>query len=386
VYNAGLGLKKDAWTEDQLNISAYDLMKMLPLWKEEFPWLREVSDVALQQALRNLDRAYANFFRACKGEGKSRFPRFKTRNSRVSFRLTKNGFRVKGGQLFIAKSNSPLVFRDKDYTLPENASSVTISRDAAGRWFASLLVDDVVAWPETTGEKAVGIDLGVKTLAVGHDSDGETFEVENPKHFAKQARRLAKYQRMMARRAPKPGQKASNNYRKAQAKAGRVHAKIADARQNTIHQTTTRIARRYDVICIEDLAVTGMIRSKRMSRSIADASFGEFRRQLTYKAEWYGKRLVVIDRFAPTSKTCSDCGEPNGALALSDREWACTNCGTLHDRDLNAAKNILSAGLAELGSNAQDACGGSVRPPSPDSGRPGEAGNSPSRATARSAA
>jgi len=397
VYNLGLGVRKDFYEQDGISVSTNDLMAMLPLWKEEFPWLGEVSSVVLQQSLRNLDTAYTNFFRTCKGEGKARFPRFKTRNSRVSFRLTKAAFRVKDGQLFVAKSKDAVEFRDQNYKIPEGASSVTVSRDAAGRWHASFLVDDVVVLPETTGTKIVGIDLGVKTLAV--TSDGEEFA--NPKHFDKHARRLAKYQRVMARRKPKPGQKASSNYRKAQAKAGRVHAKIADSRRNAIHQLATSLVKRYDIIVIEDLNVAGLIKSKRMSRSIADAAWGEFRRQLEYKAGspmetpeekrvpgWYGKKLVVIDRFSPTSKTCSVCKDVKQKLMLSEREWACTGCGTLHDRDLNAAKNILAAGLAVLGSNVQEACGGNVRPVSDLSGAgcPGEAGKSPGQRSALSAA
>jgi putative transposase len=376
VYNLGLGVRKDFYDEGGISVTTNDLMKMLPLWKEEFPFLGEVSAVALQQSLRNLDAAYQNFFRACKGEGKSRFPRFKTRNSRKAFRLTTAAFRVRDGQLFVAKNLDPVPFRDKSYDLPADSSSVTISLDAAGRWFASFVTDDVVALPPTTGERAVGVDLGVKTLAV--TSDGVQYE--NEKRFALHASRLKRYQRQMARRKPAPGQKASNNYRKAQAKAGRIHARIADGRRDQIHKITTELARTYDVIIIEDLAVSGMLKSKRMSRSIADAGFGEFRRQLTYKTEWYGKRLVVIDRFAPTSKTCSDCGEKNPKLALSDRTWVCSGCGALHDRDLNAAKNILAVG------QTVSACGGDVSPPLSSGGNANETGSSPSRAPARSAA
>ncbi len=378
VYNLGLGVRRDYWQEDGISVSTYDLMRMLPLWKEEFPWLSEVSDVALQQSLRNLDHAYANFFRACKGDGKSRFPRFKTRNSRRSFRLTKNGFRVRDGQLFIAKSKEPLEFRDKNYTLPENASSVTISRDAAGRWHASFLVEDVIEWPATTGGKAVGVDLGVKTLAV--TSDG--VEYANEKRLNLHLSRLRRYQRMMARRRPKPGHEASKNYRKAQAKVARTHAKIADGRRDRIHKITTELARTYDVICIEDLAVKNMMRNRKLSRSIADASWSEFRHQLDYKTTWYGKRLLVVDRYTPTSKTCStpNCEGKNEKLALSDREWVCTVCGTLHDRDLNAAKNILTAGLAD------SACGGNLRPASTDAGSPGETGKRSKQRAALSAA
>lgn len=393
VFNTGLAVRKDAWQDDQVAVSTADLMRMLPLWKEEFPWLRDVSDVALQQALRNLDQAYANFFRACRGEGKARFPRFKTRNSRVAFRLTTNGFRVRDGQFYVAKNADPVVFRDKGgYVIPANATSVTVSRDGAGRWYASFLIDDVVAVPVTVAEAAaaggdmrvVGVDLGVKTLAVTSDGD----EFANPRSFDKHARRLTKYQRMMARRAPKPGQKASNNYRKAKAKAGRVHARIADTRANTIHQTTTTLVKRYDIVCIEDLNVAGMVKNKRHARAISDAGFGEFRRQLAYKTQWYGKKLIIIDRWHPSSRLCHVCGWKNSELKLSDRHWTCRDCGTRHDRDLNAAKSIASAGLADY------ACGGEIRPQHPvpldgantGPGNSRETGNNPTRATARAAA
>jgi len=387
VFNTGLAVRRDAWQDDQISVSTNDLMAMLPLWKEEFGWLREVSDVALQQSLRNLDVAYGNFFRACRGEGRARFPRFKTRNSRVAFRLTRNGFRVKDGQFYVAKNDQPVTFRDKGgYEIPADATSVTISKDAAGRWHASFLVDDVVPLPhQQAGEmRVVGVDLGIKTLAVTSDGD----EFENPKHFDKHARRLAKYQRMMSRRKPAPGQRASNNYRKAQHKAGRVHARIADARRDTIHQTTTALARRYDIVCIEDLNVAGMVKNKKLARAISDAGFGEFRRQLEYKTTWYGTKLIVLDRWHPSSRLCHVCGWKNSELRLSDRQWTCRDCGTLHDRDLNAAKVIASAGLADY------ACGGDIRPQHPvpldgtgnGSGNSRETGNNPTRALARAAA
>ncbi len=399
VFNTGHAVRRDAWQDEQLSVSTNDLMRMLPLWKEEFPWLREVSDVALQQSLRNLDQAYVNFFRACRGEGKARFPRFKTRNSRVAFRLTTNGFRVKDGQFYVAKNDQPVEFRDKGgYVPPSNAASVTISRDSAGRWHASFLIDDVVVIPASVAEAAaaggglrvVGVDLGVKTLAV--TSDGEEFA--NPRSFDKHARRLAKYQRMMARRKPAPGQRASNNYRKAQRKAGRVHAKITDARADTIHQATTRLARTYDIVCIEDLNVAGMVKNKRLARAISDAGFAEFRRQLEYKTAWHGKRLIIIDRWHPSSRLCSDCGWKNSELRLADRSWVCMACGALHDRDHNAAKNIAAAGLAVIDREVDEACGEEVRPQHPvpldEAGNgPGslrETGNNPTRATARAAA
>jgi putative transposase len=224
-------------------------------------------------------------------------------------------------------------------------STVTVSRDAAGRWFVSMLFEDAVEPLPATGA-VVGIDLGLKHFAVTSDGD----KIDHPALLRKKEKRLARYQRQMARKA-----KGSANRDKARRKVAKQHARTADARRDFLHRTSTEIVRTYDVIVVEDLAVKNMVRNRSLAKSISDSGWGEFRQFLTYKAEWYGKRVVVIDRFTPTSKVCSECGHLLAYLSLGTRHWTCPGCGTLHDRDINAAKNILAAGLAV------EACGAGVR-------------------------
>lgn len=353
VWNLGLSVRGDTYHETGLRVTTNDLMKMLPLWKEEFAWLRTVSDVVLQQVLRDQDRAFKNFFDGLKGKRpRMGCPRFKSRaTARKSVRYTRNGFRYRNGHIFLAKMSKPLPI-EWSRPLPEGAdpSSVTVSCDPQGRWFISIVVETDIAPLPVTG-RAVGVDLGLKTFAVLSD---ETV-IDHPGLLRKKEARLARYQRQMARRRRPKGHAPSANYLKAKKKVAKQHAKVADARRDFLHKASTDIVRTYDVIVIEDLAVKNMVKNRHLAKSVSDSGWASFRSMLDYKAQWYGKRLVVIDRFAPTSKTCSDCGEKNNKLALSDREWACTDCGTLHDRDLNAAKNILAAGLAVT------ACGEDVR-------------------------
>ncbi|GAT66438.1 transposase [Planomonospora sphaerica] len=313
---------------------------------EEFAWLNEVSSVPLQQVLRTQQRAFVNFF-----EGRARYPRFKSRTGRQSAEYTRSGFRWRDGRLWLAKTDTPLEFvwswPDMDPATID-PSTVTVSRDPDGRWYVSLAVD--VADPEqapATGT-AVGVDLGVKDFAV--TSGGE--KIANPRHLERKARNLARYQRRMARK-----QRGSANRAKARAKVARAHRKVRDARRDFLHKTSTRLVRDHDVIVIEDLAVENMVRNRSLARAISDCGWGEFRRLLEYKTTRYGRRLIVIDRWYPSSKTCSACGHLLAALSLNTRHWTCPGCGTRHDRDVNAAKNILAAGLAV------SACGADVRHP-----------------------
>ncbi len=238
-------------------------------------------------------------------------------------------------------------------------SSVTVSQDAAGRWFISILTEDVIV-PLATTNTTVGVDLGVKTFALY--SDGQ--HIEHPKLLARKAARLARYQRVASRRKPKPGQAASQNYVKAKTRVAKQHVKLADARRDFLQKITTDLVTRFDVVVLEDLHVAGMKRNRHLAKSISDSGWGEFRTLLEYKTAWYGKRFIVIDRWHPSSKLCSTpgCGWKNNYLKLSDRTWVCNNCGTLHDRDLNAAKNILAAGLAVLQRELDKACGEDIRP------------------------
>ncbi|MGI5160941.1 RNA-guided endonuclease InsQ/TnpB family protein [Microbispora sp. CA-102843] len=309
-------------------------------------FLYEVSSVPLQQTLRHQHTAFVNFF-----AGRARYPRFKSRHSRQSATYTRSAFRWRDGRLHLAKMNDPIAFV---WSWPEvdpatiNPATVTISRDPDGRWYASIAIETATG-PEplpATGT-AVGIDLGVADFAVLSTSE----KIPNPRHLERKAKNLARYQRRMARK-----QRGSNNRAKARAKVARAHTKVADARADFLHRTSTRLVRDHDLIVIEDLNVKGMVRNRCLARVISDCGWGEFRRQLEYKTQRHGRRLVVIDRWYPSSKTCSACGNLLPALGLSARHWTCPGCGTRHDRDVNAAKNILAAG------RAVSACGVDVSP------------------------
>ncbi len=366
VWNKSLGLRTAAYERDKTTLSSEDLMKFLPFWKKDpdMVWLGEVSSVVLQQTLRDQDRAFKNFFDSCTGKRngpKMRYPRFKTRNSRKSLRFTKVGFTYTNGEIRLAKMMDEPLGIVWSRPLPEGMepSSVTVSQDAAGRWFISILCEDIIT-PLAKTNKTVSVDLGVKTFAVY--SDGE--RAPHPKLLARKAARLARYQRVAARRKPQPGHEASQNYVKAKIRVAKQHVKLADARHNFLHTTTTDLVTRFDVVVIEDLHVAGMKRNRHLAKAISDSGWGEFRALIEYKTQWYGKRLIVIDRWHPSSKLCSTpgCGWKNSHLKLSERSWTCLECGTLHDRDLNAAKNILAAGLAVLSREVEKACGEDVRP------------------------
>ena len=223
---------------------------------------------------------------------------------------------------------------------------VIVCREPDGRWYVTFAVDSDGQEPLPEAGRAVGVDLGVKDFAV--TSGGE--RIANPRHLERQARNLARYQRRMAR-----CRKGSANRAKAKAKVARVHRKVRDARQDFLHRASTRLVRGADVIVIEDLAVKNMVRNRKLAKAISDCGWGEFRRQLGYKCERAGRDLIVINRWYPSSRTCSACGHMLAELSLSTRHWTCPSCGTRHDRDINAAKNILAAGQAVT------ACGAGVR-------------------------
>jgi putative transposase len=310
----------------------------------ELAFLGEVASVPLQQALRIQQTAFANFFAT-----RARYPRFKSRTGRQSAEYTRSGFRYRDGKLALAKMATPLAFV---WSWPEvdpttiDPTTVTVSRDPCGRWYISFAVDVADPEPLAPAGAVVGVDLGITDFAV--TSDGDT--IPNPRLLERKARNLARYQRRMAR-----CQKGSNNRTKARAKVARAHRKVRAAREDFLHRTSTNLVRDHDVIVIEDLAVSNMVRNRRLARAISDCGWGTFRRMLESKAAKAGRHLIVVDRWYPSSKTCSDCGHLLAALSLSTRTWHCPSCGARHDRDINAAKNILAAGLAVT------ACGGEVR-------------------------
>jgi putative transposase len=310
----------------------------------DLAFLSEVSSVPLQQALRHQHRAFQAFFAK-----RTRYPRFKSRYGRQSATYTHSAFRMKDGALWLAKNVSPLRFvwtwPDIDVTLLDPIM-VTVAKDPAGRWFVTFHVDIPNPEPLHTGRQSVGVDVGLVHFATL--STGE--KIPHPRDWERRQRRLKRYQRRLARCSY-----GSANRAKRAAKVARAQARVTDARRDFLHKVSTDLIRRFDVIACEDLNVSGMIRNRSLARAISCTGWAEFRSMLTYKAVRNGRTLVAVDRWYPSSKTCSACGCVIGALSLGTRYWTCPACGTRHDRDINAAKNILAAGLAVT------ACGGDVR-------------------------
>ncbi|GAA3352612.1 RNA-guided endonuclease TnpB family protein [Streptomyces antimycoticus] len=363
VYNMALAARTEARTrQERVNYNATSAM--LTAWKktEELAYLNEVSSVPLQQCLRHLQAAFTNLF------GKrARYPRFKSRKkSRASAEYTTSGFRYRDGELTLAKMTEPL---DIVWSrpLPEGAapSTVTVSQDAAGRWFVSFLVEDPTVEPLSATDTAIGIDVGLDHLLTL--STGE--KVANPRYGRRDRVRLARAQRELSRKA-----KGSANRVKARLKVAPVHARITDRRRDHLHKLTTRLVRENQTLVIEDLTVRNMVRNRKLARAISDASWAEFRGMLEYKAAWYGREVIAVDRFFPSSRLCSDCGTLQTKMPLHVRTWTC-DCGVTHDRDVNAAKNLLAAGLAV------SACGAGVRPQRRTPGGQSAVKQEPQRAT-----
>jgi putative transposase len=341
VYNWGLSTRKTAYKERGEKLYYNDLAAMLPALKQEYSWLAEVSSVPLQQSLRHLDSAYKNFL-----EGRAHFPTFKKKQNDQAATYASNAFKWNGKTLILAKMDEPLDIRFHR-VLPEGSkpTTITVSKDSANRYFVSLLVEED-SKPLPVTANMVGLDLGLKTMVV--TSDGQLHG--NPRFFAKDEKKLARAERAKARK-----KKGSKNRAKARLKVARLHKRIADKRRNYQHQLSAQIVHENQVICVESLTVKNMVQNPSLSKAISDVGWGEFVRQLEYKANWYGRTLVKIDRFYPSSKTCSACGHVLESLTLDVREWVCPVCGVCQDRDINAAKNILTEGLSVA------ACGGECK-------------------------
>lgn len=304
----------------------------------ERAWLADASNVVLQQSARDLDQAFRNWWASLKGKRKGpkvRAPRFKKRRGAQSIRFMSHVFRTDERTITLSKIGSVPI--EWSRALPSAPSSVTVLRDAAGRFFASFVVEIEPQLLPANG-KAVGIDLGLASLAV--TSDGE--KIAPPKFLRSALKRLRRLQRNLKHKV-----KGSNRLAAARRKVARLHAAIADRRSNFLHQLSTRIIRENQTVVLEDLNVSGMLRNKKLARSIADAGWRQFRTLLESKGKQYGREVVTINRWLPTSQVCSACGHHDGKKELSIREWQCPSCGTVHDRDINAALNILAAGLAE---------------------------------------
>ncbi|HEY5834988.1 RNA-guided endonuclease InsQ/TnpB family protein [Streptomyces sp.] len=344
VYNRALEERTRAWHGEQRRISYVQSSAGLTEWKktEELAFLTEVSSVPLQQALRHLQGAFANFFAK-----RAKYPTYKSKKkSRKSAEYTRSGFKFRDGKLTLAKMAEPLDIRwSRPLSEGSEPTTVTVSQDVAGRWHVSMLCDDTIT-PAPATTAAVGIDAGITSLLTL--STGE--KITNPRHERKDRARLAKVQRELSRK-----EKGSANRAKACRKVARIHARIADRRRDHLHKLTTRLVRENQTVVIEDLTVRNMVKNHSLARAISDASWREMRSMLEYKCAWYGRELVTVDRWFPSSKLCGTCGTIAAKMPLNVREWTC-GCGITHDRDVNAARNIKAAGLAV------SACGDSVRP------------------------
>ncbi len=329
--------------------------------KKEHEWLNEVSSIALQQTLRNQDLAFSKFFRK-----ETKYPNFKKRRGRQSFRLMNNGFTIKDGKVIIAKSKEPLNIVWSRPLLGE-PSSITISKDGANRYFISFC-SEVEIEPLLHIHKTVGIDLGLTDFAI--TSDGEKFKPL--KSFLKYQKLLKKLQRQLAKKV-----KGSNRRNKAKVKIAKVHNRIADSRKDFLHKLSSKLINENQVISLEDLNVKGMVKNHKLAKGILDAGWSEFVRQLKYKAEWYGRTISQISPWFPSSKLCSDCGFKVEKMPLNIRKWQCANCGETHDRDINAAININTAGQAEIYDRGHSSTG--ISDASPKLGMNGRNGKSEAR-------
>ena len=356
AYNWGLRRSQEVYQQTGKRPSAMELHRELTALKQtKFPWMYAVSKCAPQEALRNLETGFGNAYRRVKEKkagqwhGPLGFPVPKTRKKGLgSFRLM-GSIRVFADAIQLPRLGR-LRLKERGYLPPTGTDGVRVLsatvRERAGRWFVALQVEQEQPVPEHTGP-VVGVDLGVKALATL--SDGTV--IANPKPLKRRLKKVKRLHRAVTRK-----QKGSQNRKKAVRKLGTQYRRVANQRQNTLHQVTTRLAKTKAVIVIEDLHLAGMLKNHHLAQAIADVGFAEFRRQLTYKAAWYGSRVVVVSRWEPTSKRCSRCGWHDDNLTLADRVFQCAGCGLTLDRDLNAAINLER--LAESSSDTENACGG----------------------------
>ena len=361
VYNDSLRLREQCRAAGEKISDTEVQRRVITLAKQapERTWLGEVASVALVQACQDARRAYRNWFDSLSGKRKGRklgHPRFRRKHGRQSIRLTRNGFSLRDGRLYVAKAGDIKVRWSR--ALPSVPSSVAVIKEADGRYYASFVVERQAA-PLPACDRELGIDLGLVRLAV--TSDGEI--IASPRFLRAKARHLARAQRALSRK-----QKGSQNRRKAARRVAVLHRKVRETRLDHAHKTALRLVRDNQAVYAEDLAVSGLART-RLAKSVHDAGWSQLLRLLEEKAEFYGRDFRRIGRFVPTSQMCSACGINDGPKPLSIRTWQCHACGAIHDRDVNAARNILAAGRADR----LNACGGTVRPPPAVAG-PVEAG------------
>lgn len=372
AWNWGLArriaLFKENDGEDRFTSAIEQHRQLNALKKSEFPWMYEVSKCAPQGALRDLDRAFTNFWRGRKAGRYVGFPKFKRKDKHNSFRLTGH-ICINGNSVVLPRIGK---IRVKEVTdkFQGHILSAIVSREA-DRWFVSFATERDRQIPINDSKEVIGIDLGINSFAVIHNGDS-TECIQPPRPLQRKLKRLRRVSKNHSYK-----QRGSNNRRKSALRLARLHRHIKNIRKDFLNKLSTSLAKTKRVIIIEDLTVRNMLQNHNLARSIADAGWGEFRRMLEYKTQWYDSQLVIIDRFAPSSKTCSECGAVNESLTLSDRRWVCMSCGVLHERDENASKNIRRLGLEILNTESSsgiNACGVAGRPAEKQAGD-GEAGS-----------
>jgi len=331
VYNKLLEIAKESYEKEGKKWNYYEYKRLLPKLKEEFPFLKEANSQSLQEAVKWLDRAFKNFFK-----GLAKFPRFKSKK-RINSVLIPQHFRIEGDKIKIPKLKTPIKFK-KHREIEGKIKSISITKLPSGKFYLNVLVNrEIKPLPET--DKVVAIDVGLKSFCTL--STGE--KIENPRHLSKTEKRLKKLQRKLSGKI-----KGSNKYLKLQKKIAKLHEKIKNQRNDFLHKLSKRIVGDNQVVIVEDLNVKGLLQNGNLSKHIADASWRKFITYLEYKAKLYGRKLIKVNPFYPSSKLCSVCGYKNENLKLSDRRWVCPNCGTEHDRDYNATLNLLREGLKLL--------------------------------------